>query len=161
MEKTTWSGAITEDRESLKIPLRWRKPRKIFVNSMSDLFHEKVSDEFIFEVWKIMKATPQHNYRILTKRPSRMRHIINKKIGAPLSNVWLGTSVESSEFVNRIDELRETLASIRFISFEPLIASVGKVNLENIHWAIVGGESGRCARPIKERWIDEHCCPVN
>ena len=156
-KKIKWSGAITEDRESLKIPLRWRKPKKIFVNSMSDLFHDLVSDDFIVDVWKVMEATPQHNYQILTKRPGRMRHILtrNKKIKDSLSNVWLGTSVESDEFVGRIDELRKIPASIRFISFEPLIDSVGEVNLEGIHWAIIGGESGRCARPIKEYWIDE------
>ena len=122
---------------------------------MSDLFHEDVSDKFILSVWKVMRETPQHNYQILTKRPERMRQIATDKIGKILPNVWLGTSVENSEVIDRIDHLRGTPAAIRFISFEPLIDSVGMVNLSNIHWAIVGGESGNKARPIKEEWIDE------
>lgn len=151
----TWNGIIREDDVSLLIPYKWRKPRKIFVNSMSDLFHESVSDEFILSVWKVMNETPQHNYQILTKRPDRMHQIVSKKIKSVLPNVWLGTSVENIEVINRIEHLRRTPAAIRFISFEPLIDSVGLVNLKNIHWAIVGGESGCNARPIKEIWIDE------
>ncbi len=151
----TWNGTIREDQESLQIPYKWKKARKIFVNSMSDLFHEDVSDNFILSVWKVMQETPQHNYQILTKRPERMRQIATDKIGNVLPNVWLGTSVENSEVIDRIDDLRKTPAAIRFISFEPLIDSVGKVNLRNIHWAIVGGESGSKARPIREEWIDE------
>jgi protein gp37 len=122
---------------------------------MSDLFHEEVSNEFIFSVWKVMQETPQHNYQILTKRPERMFEVVTKNIKTVLPNVWLGTSVENSDVVGRIDFLRKTPAAVRFISFEPLIDSVGSVNLRKIHWAIVGGESGSKARPIKEEWIDE------
>jgi protein gp37 len=150
-----WNGVVREDEASLLIPYRWRKPRKIFVNSMSDLFHEEVSDEFILSVWKVMRETPQHNYQVLTKRPERMLEIVSNKIKTVLPNVWLGTSVENSDVVDRIDFLRNTPAAVRFISFEPLIDSVGSINLRKIHWAIVGGESGSKARPIKEEWIDQ------
>ena len=150
-----WKGIVREDDASLLIPYKWKKSRKIFVNSMSDLFHEEVSNEFIFSVWKVMQETPQHNYQILTKRPERMFEVVTKKIKTVLPNVWLGTSVENSDVVGRIDFLRKTPAAVRFISFEPLIDSVGSVNLRKIHWAIVGGESGSKARPIKEEWIDE------
>jgi len=150
-----WNGIVREDEASLLIPYKWKKSRKIFVNSMSDLFHDEVSDEFILAVWKVMRETPQHNYQILTKRPERMLKIVSKKIKTVLPNVWLGTSVENADVVDRIDFLRKTPAAVRFISFEPLIDAVGSVNLRKIHWAIVGGESGSKARPIKEEWIDE------
>lgn len=153
--RTVWNGVVREDRDALAIPYSWRKPRKIFVNSMSDLFHERVSDGFILDVWKVMHETPRHNYQILTKRPERMAKFIDAKIGEVLPNVWLGTSIEDRTVVDRIEHLRVTPAAIRFISFEPLIGSVGSVNLRGIHWAIVGGESGKSARPIREEWIDE------
>ena len=154
-KRTIWNGIVREDREALSIPLRWRKPRKIFVNSMSDLFHERVSDRFIEDVWRVMHDTPHHNYQILTKRPERMATFVASNIGKVLPNVWLGTSVESADVAHRIDELRQAPATIRFISFEPLIGPVGTVDLSGIHWAIVGGESGRSARPIKEEWVDD------
>lgn len=159
----TWNGKVREDKESLKIPYRWKKPRKIFVNSMSDLFHDKVSDDFILSVWKVMRETPRHNYQILTKRPERMFEVV-KQMKEVLPNVWLGTSVEDEKVKERIKFLRKTPAAIRFISFEPLIGSVGSINLRNIDWAIVGGESGSRARPIKEEWIDNihsHCKAYN
>jgi protein gp37 len=135
-------------------------PKKIFVNSMSDLFHEGVSDAFIMEVWDVMRATPHHHYQILTKRPERMRELVQSRIGDVLPNVWLGTSVENAAVIDRINLLRSARASIRFVSFEPLIGPVGLIDLRNIHWAIVGGESGKTARPIREEWIDEiyHQC---
>ena len=153
--RSKWNGRVREDRSSLEIPLRWRKPRKIFVNSMSDLFHEAVSDEFIKEVWQVMRDTPRHNYQILTKRPERMAAFVRESVDDILPNVWLGTSVENLDVNQRINHLRSVPAAIRFISFEPLIGSVGNVDLKGIDWAIVGGESGRNARPIKEDWIDE------
>jgi len=153
--RTVWNGVVKEDPNSLDIPLKWRKPRKIFVNSMSDLFHPDVSEKFILDVWEVMRQTPQHHYQILTKRPDRMAQIIGANFPKPLPNVWLGTSVENSEVTHRIDELREIPAAIRFISFEPLIGAVGDVDLTGIHWAIVGGESGHAARPIREEWIDD------
>jgi protein gp37 len=153
--RTIWNGVVKEDRSALEIPRKWRKARKIFVNSMSDLFHEQVSDDFILAVWQVMRETPRHSYQILTKRPDRMASLIAAKIPDVLPNVWLGTSVEDADVTGRIDHLRAVPAAIRFISFEPLIGAVGDIDLQDIHWAIVGGESGKSARPIKEAWIDE------
>jgi protein gp37 len=154
-KRSVWTNLVREDRHALAIPYAWRKPRKIFVNSMSDLFHEKVSNEFIAAVWQVMRETPQHNYQILTKRPERMREIVSSMGGSPLPNVWLGTSVENALVAERIDHVRLTPAAVHFVSFEPLIGPVSDVDLTGIDWAIVGGESGRSARPIKEEWIDE------
>ena len=153
--RTVWNGIVRQDREALVVPYSWKKPRKIFVNSMSDLFHEQVDDQFVKEVWQVMGSTPHHNYQILTKRPDRMAHMVSDKIRKILPNVWLGTSVENKEVLGRLDDLRRTPAAIRFVSFEPLIGSVGTLDLNAIHWAIVGGESGKEARPIREEWIDE------
>lgn len=153
--RTVWKGVVNEDHNSLSIPRGWKKPRKIFVNSMSDLFHPQVSMEFIAKVWEVMADTPRHSYQILTKRPDRMAEFTQSADVPILENVWLGTSVENNEVVHRIDELRSVPAKIKFISFEPLIGSVGDVDLSEIDWAIVGGESGPKARPIKEQWIDE------
>jgi protein gp37 len=154
-KRAIWRGTVREDRTALEVPYAWRKPRKIFVNSMSDLFHEGVSEAFIVDVWRVMRETPQHNYQILTKRPDRMAEVVARAIPEVLPNVWLGTSVEDAAVVGRIDHLRLAPAAIRFISFEPLIGAVGEVDLTDIQWAIVGGESGANARPIRERWIDE------
>ena len=154
-KRTVWNGVVREDGKSLSIPYGWKKPRKVFVNSMSDLFHEMVSEEFILSVWQVMRETPRHSYQILTKRPDRMANLILGKVQDVLPNVWLGTSVENSQVVGRIESLRTVPAAIRFISFEPLIGPVGTVNLYGIRWAIVGGESGRLARPIREEWVDE------
>lgn len=154
-KRSVWNGTVREDRDALAIPRHWKKPRKIFVNSMSDLFHERVSDAFIADVWRVMRATPWHSYQILTKRPERMAELLTRAEWDVLPNVWLGTSVEDAEVAHRVHQLRHVPAAIRFISFEPLIGPVGKIDLTDIHWAIVGGESGRLARPIKEEWIDE------
>lgn len=153
-KRVTWTGQIREDNRSLETPYKWRKPRKVFVNSMSDLFHEEVSKVFIEEVWNVMRETPRHQYQILTKRPDIMQEFVASQKDV-LPNVWLGTSVEDHRVVDRIDQLRRMPAAIRFISFEPLIGSVGSFSLAGIHWSIVGGESGHRARPIKEAWIDE------
>ena len=112
------------------------------------------------DIWRVMSDTPHHNYQILTKRPERMVELVSTRIdGVPLPNVWLGTSVENSDVAYRVEHLRKAPAAIRFISFEPLIGSVGSFDLagifQEIHWAIVGGESGKSARPIREEWIDE------
>jgi protein gp37 len=153
--RTIWNGIVREDRAALALPTSWRKPRKIFVNSMSDLFHPSVTDNFILDVWSVMRDTPRHHYQILTKRPERMGDLVRNRISDVLPNVWLGTSIENAEIIGRIDALRAVPAAIRFISFEPLIGPVGPIDLHGIHWAIVGGESGRAARPIREEWIDE------
>ncbi len=154
-KRVVWNGVVREDPASLQIPLNWKKPRKIFVNSMSDLFHEAVSDAFVEKVWSVMQQTPRHHYQILTKRPDRMARFVSARQGPILSNVWLGTSVEDKKVIDRIAELRSVPAAIRFVSFEPLIGSVGKPDLSGIQWAIVGGESGQHARPVREEWIDE------
>lgn len=153
--RTIWNGVVREDPDALDIPRNWRKPRKIFVNSMSDLFHDAVSEQFIVQVWKVMAETPHHHFQILTKRPDRMADVLSRIAPIALSNVWLGTSIEDRQVVDRLDHLRRVPAAIRFVSFEPLIGSIGEVDLRDIDWAIVGGESGRSARPISEEWIDE------
>ena len=137
-KRNVWNGVVREDREALAIPYRWRKPRKIFVNSMSDLFHEQVSDAFIVDVWQVMRDTPQHNYQILTKRPDRMAELVASQIKEVLPNVWLGTSVEDADVVDRIEHLRKVPAAIRFISFEPLIGAIGV----NVHPKVT-----RCDHP--------------
>jgi protein gp37 len=154
-KRTVWNGIVREDPATLEIPFRWKRPKKIFVNSMSDLFHQRVSDSFLQAVWSVMAKTPRHHYQILTKRPDRMADFVKRSVGTALPNVWLGTSIENSEVVQRGDALRNIPAAIRFISFEPLIGSVGRVDLSGIHWAIVGGESGQAARPIREEWVDD------
>ncbi|TJV26094.1 MAG: DUF5131 family protein [Mesorhizobium sp.] len=153
--RSKWTGKINLDRASLLIPVTWSKPRRVFVNSMSDLFHTDVPSEFIHEVWNIMEETPRHTYQILTKRPDRMADILLKEGFKVLPNVWLGTSVEDGRVLHRIDELRLVPAAIKFVSYEPLIGSVAGGRLEGIHWAIVGGESGPNARPMDPKWIDE------
>jgi protein gp37 len=152
-KRAIWKGSVRLDRHALEVPVRWKKPRRVFVNSMSDLFHEKVSSSFIGQVWSVMESTPQHTYQILTKRPDRMAQVT--KNFPKLKNVWLGTSVENADYLDRLDELREVNAVIRFVSFEPLLGSVAGANLADIHWAIVGGESGPRARPMREEWVDE------
>ncbi|MEP1834884.1 MAG: DUF5131 family protein, partial [Hyphomonas sp.] len=154
-KRTIWNNKIRMDEVALDAPRRWRKPRNVFVNSMSDLFHDGVTDQFILKVWAVMADTPRHNYQILTKRPDRMAQIMRDNIRTVLPNVWLGTSVENEVVCDRISELQQIPAAVRFISFEPLIGSIGTPSLENIHWAIVGGESGTRARPIQEAWVDE------
>jgi protein gp37 len=151
--RAVWTGKVRLDREVLAKPRSWSKPRRIFVNSMSDLFHDAVPAEFVRAVWQTMKATPHHTYQILTKRPDRMAEIVPSL--PMLKNVWLGTSVESSDYLLRIDMLRCVPAAVRFISFEPLIGSVADADLSGIQWAIVGGESGPRARPMLELWVDE------
>ncbi len=134
-------------------PMKIKKPTKFFVNSMSDLFHEQMPFEYLDMIFDIIQNTPQHIYQILTKRDKIMlEYFANRKVP---DNVWLGVSVENVTYIKRIDTLRKVKARIRFISFEPLIGSVGKINLKGIHWAIVGGESGLKARPIKTKWIEE------
>lgn len=153
--RAVWTGAIALDERALSLPLKWRQPRTVFVNSMSDLFHDRVPTAFIADVWDVMARTPQHTYQVLTKRPERMREVLSAPRFAQLENVWLGTSVEDSAVLHRIDELRHTPGYVRFISFEPLIGSVAGADLRGIDWAIVGGESGPRSREMKERWVAE------
>ena len=148
-----WTGAVRCDEASLRLPLRWRKPRFVFVNSMSDLFHEEVPESFIRRVWKTMTAARWHTFQVLTKRPERMREVVRRLDFLP--NVWLGTSVENADYLWRLVELRATPAAVRFASFEPLLGPVDAVDLDGIHWAIVGGESGPAARPTRIDWVRE------
>ena len=144
--------AISMLEERLTQPLRRKKPTKYFVNSMSDLFHDGVSDDFIDNVFETIDKTPQHIYQILTKRAYRMATYFTTR-SIP-GNAWLGVSVEDKKYgVPRIAELRNIDATIRFLSVEPLIEDLGKVDLSDIHWVIVGGESGNRARPMKEEWV--------
>lgn len=153
--RAVWTGRVRCDEDSLSIPNRWRGKRLVFVNSMSDLFHPDVSHDFIRKVWAAMEAVPQHTFQILTKRPDRMRQVLSMVGLSVLRNVWLGTSVESGEVLHRLDELRETPAALRFVSFEPLLGSVAGANLTGIDWAIVGGESGPRSRAIDVTWVEE------
>jgi protein gp37 len=146
-----WNGRINLDRASLDIPKRWKTGRMIFVNSMSDLFHAKVPLEFIQAVFATMVETPQHTYQVLTKRPDRAEELA-KHLPWP-KHVWLGTSVENADFVERIDHLRRTPATVKFLSLEPLLGPLEGMNLKGIDWAIAGGESGPGARPMPIEWV--------
>lgn len=153
--RPVWTGRIHLIEKALPIPLSWRKPRKIFVNSMSDLFQEGVPTPFIQRVWDTMEKAHWHTYQILTKRPENMLTILRQMGRNPLPNVWLGTSVESEQYKGRIEYLQKIPARVRFISFEPLIGAIGRMDLAGIHWAIVGGESGPRARPMEVNWVEE------
>jgi protein gp37 len=141
---------VTLHRDALRLPLNWRKPQMIFVNSMSDLFHEAVPQDFILEIFQIMEQAEHHCFQILTKRASRLLEL-NSLINWP-SNVWMGVTVENQNYSSRIDALRLTGAAVKFISFEPLLGPITDINLYGIDWAIVGGESGPSSRPILEKW---------
>lgn len=154
-KRAKWTGEIYLDHSSLAVPTTWAKPRRVFVNSMSDLFHVDVPANFVREVWRIMASTPHHTYQILTKRPERMADILGGTDFPVLPNVWLGCSVEDGRVLGRLDSLRRVPSVVRFVSFEPLIGSVSGANLEDIHWAIVGGESGPHARWMDPHWVLE------
>ncbi len=169
-------------------PLRWRKPRVVFVDSMADLLHAKVPVDFLAQVWAVMALTPQHTYQVLTKRPERYRHVLDgpcrcggghrtgvdfRRLVAdharrlargrevdlvadwPLGNVWLGTSIENDDYVGRADALRAAPAAVRFLSLEPLLGPLPSLDLAEIDWVIVGGESGPGFRPLNLEWVRE------
>ncbi len=141
---------LTLHPDRLTIPDRWRKPSLIFVNSMSDLFHEKVPLSFIRQVFATMARNPRHTFQILTKRGTRLRELADR-LSWP-SNVWMGVSVERAELVGRIHDLRTVPARIRFLSCEPLLGPLAGMDLQGIHWVIVGGESGPGSRPMDPAW---------
>lgn len=149
-----WTGRVNTDKSSLFAPLEWRKPKRIFVNSMSDLFHPDVADSFIQRVWEIMAECPQHHFQVLTKRPDRMASLFKMGKLDVLSNVWIGTSIENNEVAGRVSHLTEIKGATLFVSFEPLIGKIQDINLDGVHWAIVGGESGPNARPMQEDWVE-------
>lgn len=172
-----WTGKVVTVESALLEPLSWRTPAKVFVNSMSDLFHEDVPAAFIDRVFAVMALAPQHTFQILTKRPERMLTYMKSRAASaqywrdaaptgyslqwqgfslvqfPLPNCWLGVSVENRDALQRIDQLKDTPAAVRFVSFEPLLEHLGAVLLDMIHWAIIGGESGPGARRCDAAWV--------
>jgi protein gp37 len=142
---------VTLHEDSLAEPYTWKKPKVIFVNSMSDLFHEDIPFSFIEKVFKVMNENPQHIFQVLTKREENLLKY-NDKLNWT-SNIWMGVTVEDANAKKRIDYLRQTKAAIKFLSCEPLISDLGKLDLTNINWVIVGGESGPKSRPIEENWV--------
>jgi protein gp37 len=150
-----WSPDEIHIHESvLGKPLEWKSPKMIFTNSMSDFFHEKIPFEFLDKVLEVIKSTPQHIYQVLTKRSWRMMKY-GQRVGAFPDNVWLGVTVEAAPYKFRIAHLKKTNARVRFLSVEPLIAPVGKLELSGIHWVIAGGESGPNHRPCDVDWLRE------
>jgi protein gp37 len=143
--------SVTLHYDLIDLPLKWKRPRRIFVNSMSDLFHNDVPFDFILDVFKTMEKASWHTFQILTKRSDRLAQI------APYlpwpKNVWQGVSVENEQVTYRIDDLRKVPSHVRFLSIEPLLGPLDNLNLNGIHWVIVGGESGPGARPMKEEWV--------
>ena len=137
--------------QALEAPYGWKKPKIVFVNSMSDLFHKDVPPPFIQNVFSVMKDNPQHIFQILTKRASRLAELSNELNWTP--NVWMGVSIENNKNKNRIDLLRKTNAKIKFLSLEPLLGPLPALNLEKIDWVIVGGESGHRPRPMDSTWV--------
>ncbi|GIF99613.1 DUF5131 family protein [Catellatospora citrea] len=149
---------VTLHPDTLDLPTKWRRPRLVFVNSMSDLFHARVPIDFIREVFKTMADTPQHTYQILTKRALRLRRLADSLDWPP--NVWMGVSVEDQAALDRIDHLREVPAAVRFLSCEPLLGKLEGLRLDGIHWVIAGGESGPSYRPVDPdavRLIRDEC----
>jgi len=170
--ETQWTGEVREVPHMLDRPLHWRKPKRVFVNSLSDLFHPDVSIGYIAQVFAVMAEASQHQFQVLTKRPQRMATVladahfwaafwrtgVHDRTGLtvgdlPLSNVWLGTSIELDRYAFRADHLRATPAAVRFISAEPLLGPLPSLDLTGIDWLIVGGESGHGARPMHPDWV--------
>jgi protein gp37 len=143
--------AVTLHPETLEAPLRWRQPRTVFVNSMSDLFHEAIPLEFIRRVFAVMTEAHWHRFQILTKRSQRLAELAGE-LAWP-ANVWMGVSIENDRYCRRAGDLRGTPAAVKFLSLEPLLGPLPPLNLAGINWVIVGGESGPGARPIREEWV--------
>jgi protein gp37 len=144
---------LTLHPRALELPLTWKKPQMIFVNSMSDLFHEKVPVEFILQAVDVMRRASWHTFQVLTKRSARLAEL-DSVIDWP-DNVWMGVSVENSEYRFRVDDLRHTHARTKFLSLEPLLGPLHRLNLKGIGWVIVGGESGPGARPLEREWVTD------
>lgn len=144
---------LTLQEKAIELPLTWKKPQVIFVNSMSDLFHKNVPFEFIERVFDVMSRSWWHQFQILTKRSQRLLELSPRLIWP--ANVWMGVSVESADYVNRIDDLRATAAQTKFLSLEPLLGPLPNLNLKGIGWVIVGGESGPRARPMDPAWVTD------
>lgn len=142
---------VTLHEDLITLPLSWKTPKRIFVNSMSDLYHKDVPDDFIRAVFDTMAKAHWHTFQILTKRPDRLLEIAAELPWKP--NIWQGVSVEDQRVVYRIDQLRQIPAQVRFLSIEPLIGAINELNLDGINWVIVGGESGPKARPMEKEWV--------
>jgi protein gp37 len=158
VEKYKDNFEVRVHNDALKIPYTWKNSKVVFVNSMSDLFHEDIPSEFIKDVFKVMNDNPQHVFQVLTKRAERLFELHNELKWT--HNIWMGVSVENDKVRNRIDYLRKINARVKFLSLEPLIGPLKKLNLENIDWVIVGGESGHKPRPMNPDWvldIQEQC----
>jgi len=154
-KRHVWTGRVNIDAKALAAPLGWKKPQRIFVNSMSDLFQEKADAHFVGRVWRVMQQAHWHSFQVLTKRPDRMLDLLCRPEFPRLPNVWLGTSVESEDYLDRIELLRRVPAAVRFVSFEPLLGPITAPDLRGIQWAIIGGESGPRARPMQESWVEQ------
>lgn len=157
-----WTGVVRVVPEILDLPLRWQKPRTVFVNSMSDLFHEQIGDGDIGRVFGVMNSASHHLFQVLTKRSARLAKISSTLVWSP--NIWLGVSVENADHLDRIGHLRQTGAAIKFLSREPLLGPLPNLNLTDIDWVIVGGESGPGARPMAVEWvrdIQDQCADAN
>lgn len=144
---------VTLQPQTLSLPLTWKRGRKIFVNSMSDLFHESVPAEYIQQVFAVMNQTPHHTFQILTKRPQRLLEL--DPVLPWADHIWMGVSVESAAYRGRIDHLRQTHARVKFLSVEPLLGQITGMKLDGIDWVIVGGESGPGARPMQTAWVTD------
>jgi protein gp37 len=144
---------LTLQPQALELPLRWKKPQRVFVNSMSDLFHADVPLEYVQRVFDVMRRAHWHEFQVLTKRADRLL-TLSSKLPWP-SNVWMGVSVETAQYTSRIDALRRTGAAVKFLSIEPLLAPIGTMDLSGIDWVIVGGESGPGSREMKREWVIE------
>jgi protein gp37 len=142
---------VTVHPEALALPYRWRQPRLVFVNSMSDLLHAKVPLSFVREVFDVMRDTPQHTYQVLTKRSTRLRRVADE-LDWP-ANVWMGVSVENADHLSRVDDLRRTAAAVKFLSAEPLLGPLHGLDPDGLDWVITGGESGPHARPCDPAWV--------
>lgn len=142
---------VTLHPDLLTEPLKWNKPRMVFVNSMGDMFHESIPIEYIQRVFSAMRTTSQHTFQVLTKRSARMLEL-SKSLPWP-ENVWMGVTIESNKYLYRADNLRNIPAAVKFLSIEPMISQVNDLDLTGIDWVIVGGESGQSARPIEEKWV--------
>lgn len=153
LEKYVNSFELTLHPDTLKIPYTWKKPQIVFVNSMSDLFHEKVPLSYIQQVFNVMNENPKHTFQVLTKRAERLYAVHNELNWT--TNIWMGVSVEDEKVIERVDFLRGTNAEIKFLSCEPLIGPLSALKLNGMDWVIVGGESGKRPRPMKQEWVEE------
>ena len=154
VEKYQNGFKLTLHPETLREPFKWKKPRVVFVNSMGDLFHKDIPLDYVRQVFSVMHQNPHHVFQVLTKRADVLRYYDSEGLHWS-HNIWMGVSVEKKSSMHRIDQLRETGARVKFLSCEPLLGPLPEINLQGIDWVIVGGESGRNARPIKAEWVQD------